>query len=201
MEDVAIYGMFDPRDGIIRYVGQTRQFPLKRRLWLHSSNAEAMRGNNLASHAARWILTLADDGVLPEITILEMTTRDAAMSRERFWIEHFVVEGADMVNSTFCQESVSSQYWRSVFEERIEQIRRESEQAPKYVARPIEPEKADMIRAFRESLGISQTDLAKRLGYNNSTVSLWESCKRSPPPGIDVLLDKVRADIESERRG
>jgi DNA-binding transcriptional regulator YiaG len=200
MEEVAIYGVFDPRDGIIRYVGQTKRFPLTRRLGAHCSVAKSMRGNQFASHLARWLVSLVDDGVRPEITILEMTTGDQALYRERFWVEHFMIEGADMVNSTFCQESVSNAYWKKRSEERSEELRRTNPPPPpRYTPVPITPERAQMIRSFREEFGLSQTALARRLGYTNGTISLWESCKRSPPPGLEILLDKVRADLQAER--
>jgi len=43
----------------------------------------------------------------------------------------------------------------------------------------------DRLRRLRESLGITQTELAKRVGLRNSTVCSWESGRTKPD--VDVL--------------
>lgn len=44
------------------------------------------------------------------------------------------------------------------------------------------------LKAHRESRGISQSELAKHIGINQSTISLWEDNKRTPTIENCVLL-------------
>lgn len=44
------------------------------------------------------------------------------------------------------------------------------------------------LKARREALGISQTDLARLLNVKQSTISLWESGKRAPRDPIAVSM-------------
>ena len=39
---------------------------------------------------------------------------------------------------------------------------------------------AEKIRYFRDKLGFTQTDLAKRLGISRSAVNAWEMCLSTP---------------------
>lgn len=52
----------------------------------------------------------------------------------------------------------------------------------------------DTIRAFREKLGLSQTEFAERLGRDNSTVSKWESGQKSPGKKSILLLKKLASE-------
>lgn len=45
---------------------------------------------------------------------------------------------------------------------------------------------SDEIKRLRQSFGISQTELGKRMGVRQSTVAMWEIGKNSP--GYDMLL-------------
>ena len=44
------------------------------------------------------------------------------------------------------------------------------------------------LKIHRESRGISQSELAKHIGINQSTISLWEDNKRTPTIENCVLL-------------
>lgn len=62
-----IYVLKDPRDGAIRYCGQTA-YALRTRLWRHCSDAKKYRGKR---HLANWISGLLDGGLLPVMEVIE----------------------------------------------------------------------------------------------------------------------------------
>jgi hypothetical protein len=76
-----IYGLVDPRDNQIRYVGKTVE-PAKR-LYMHIWSARSGRFDN---HRDRWIRRVLALGLEPSMTILETTTRERWQERERYWI-------------------------------------------------------------------------------------------------------------------
>lgn len=51
------------------------------------------------------------------------------------------------------------------------------------------------IKALRERMGLNQTDFAKEVGVDQSTLSLWESGGRSPV-GQRVLQRLFELDAE-----
>lgn len=54
----------------------------------------------------------------------------------------------------------------------------------------------DRMRAERERLLLSQKELAKRAGISQSTISLWESGKRTPER---ETMRKVKRVFDEER--
>jgi hypothetical protein len=78
-----IYGLVDPRDEMVRYVGFTAQ-SLQVRLTEHLS--ESRRG---AAGKGAWIRELVSAGLQPRIAQLELTARNTWQERERWWISHF----------------------------------------------------------------------------------------------------------------
>jgi DNA-binding transcriptional regulator YiaG len=55
------------------------------------------------------------------------------------------------------------------------------------------------IRALREALGMTQAQLAERIGVDKMTVARWEWGKLRPRPAAVAALDRVRR--EAGRRG
>jgi transcriptional regulator with XRE-family HTH domain len=53
---------------------------------------------------------------------------------------------------------------------------------------------ADELRRWREGRGISQSDLARRLGVDRVTVARWETGARQPPPFLRLALDALSAE-------
>lgn len=74
-----IYGLTDPRTGVIRYVGKTI-LAMHKRLRLHESDGR----RNIHRRCARWIRGLQSAGLAPGIVSLEVT-EDA--QREVWWID------------------------------------------------------------------------------------------------------------------
>lgn len=87
-----IYGLIDPRDGTLRYVGKADK--PGRRLQAHLFHAK----HNQLTHKARWIKGLLEAGVAPEMTILEIVPLDDWQEAERFWIAYLRAIGCELVN-------------------------------------------------------------------------------------------------------
>lgn len=72
--DVAVYGLIDPRNGELRYVGKA--VDPQKRLWIHLSIARTNRYGSL--HVKHWIQSLLAVGLRPEIEVLEPHALPAA---------------------------------------------------------------------------------------------------------------------------
>lgn len=82
-----IYALIDPRTGVTRYVGKTLN-SLQRRLTGHVSEARSKRrcGKRLC-YKDNWILQLVDNGLRPEIVLLETLEEGVDwIEREIYWI-------------------------------------------------------------------------------------------------------------------
>lgn len=89
-----IYVLRDPRDGAIRYVGQTVQ--PKERLQAHM--ADTRKGCQYRCH--RWTRALVAAGFLPIMEIVEHIPGEQADAAEIRWIAHYRGLGADLTNHT-----------------------------------------------------------------------------------------------------
>ncbi len=91
-----IYMLVDPRDSVVRYVGQTIQ-ETKQRLAEHISLARRKKIKNI--HVYNWIRQLLNLNLVPEIYILEDNLDNAIITdREKYWINHLKNLGADLTN-------------------------------------------------------------------------------------------------------
>ena len=79
VKSVFIYGLRDPRDGQIKYVGKTKD--LKQRMKDHLKDAKR---RNTPKNA--WLLKLQRLGLRPEMIVLEEVPRDKWVEAERRWI-------------------------------------------------------------------------------------------------------------------
>lgn len=88
-----VYGLIDPRNGQIRYVGKSTSG--SRRPFQHGQPYSL----KLPGHKTNWLRQLAAEGLRPEVVILDdsPTSLDAA---EQFWIAYFRFVGADLTNHT-----------------------------------------------------------------------------------------------------
>lgn len=92
--DISIYGLFDPRDGELRYVGKAKN-PAKRLI-------EHMFDSQLKSktHRNHWLKTLKVGGLKPMMVVLEKCESSVWQQCEIFWIRFCKRMGCDLVNST-----------------------------------------------------------------------------------------------------
>lgn len=87
-----IYGLCDPRDGLIYYVGKSNA--PQRRFIQHLEDKDS----NVRKVA--WIDGLTAAGLKPEMRILEAVPRSEWAQAERAWIAHGINEGWPLTNLT-----------------------------------------------------------------------------------------------------
>jgi hypothetical protein len=89
-----IYGLTDPRDNLIRYVGKTTDRAKRLRAHLYA----ARRGRTY--RLPKWIRKLEAEGVKPSMVTLEECDAASVDERERFHIARLRSEGFDLLNHT-----------------------------------------------------------------------------------------------------
>lgn len=90
---VTIYGLIDPRNNELKYVGKTVK-SLSVRLSAHIS--ESKRDGK--SKRDRWVNKLSSLKLRPEIFVIETVESDSWKDAEKFWISYFKSLGCDLVN-------------------------------------------------------------------------------------------------------
>lgn len=88
-----IYGLVDPRNGELRYVGKTSQ-DLAARLASHISERK------LRYRRSRWVTSLHKSGMRPEIFEIETVPLSEWQAAEQFWIAYFLALGCRLTNGT-----------------------------------------------------------------------------------------------------
>ncbi|MHB1086139.1 MAG: NUMOD3 domain-containing DNA-binding protein [Minisyncoccota bacterium] len=91
-----IYGLADPRDGCVRYVGKTKG-ALRTRRNAHVSDVK--RGRTFIPRH-RWLKSLLDAGITPEIIEIDIVSTDGWQEAEQFWIAYLRSLGCDLLNAT-----------------------------------------------------------------------------------------------------
>ena len=82
MRTIYIYKLIDPITNNVRYVGKTTN--LVRRL-----NAHINRSKKNKYHSARWVNSLLEKGLKPEISIIEECNENNWEEREIYWISYY----------------------------------------------------------------------------------------------------------------
>jgi DNA-binding transcriptional regulator YiaG len=187
---VYIYGLIDPRDGQIRYVGATRT-ELKKRIVGHIQEARTYQDGHPAQWSRKnaWILDMLSDGAFPDVIVLQESDEENRKADEKTWITRLTDAGAMLLNC------------HGVPDTSAHMKQRLAEKKPLWQAMSITPPPSmppDELCARRQKLGMSQAALSRALGYSHSSVSLWESGKRTPPPGLAVLLDWLEREMSSD---
>ena len=88
-----VYGLVDPKDKQIRYVGWT--VDLVARLKEHMRKAHKRR-----THKNAWLLQLKNQGIQPDVTVLEQGSGDGWAFAERRWIAQLRAQGCRLTNAT-----------------------------------------------------------------------------------------------------
>jgi hypothetical protein len=88
-----IYGLVDPRDGQLRYVGKSCSGMARSRA--HLTPTELKESN----HKARWIRSLLKENLSPFAIILHLVgAREILAEAEVFWIAYFKAMGCPLTN-------------------------------------------------------------------------------------------------------
>jgi len=95
MSIVFIYGLFDPRNLELRYIGRTKH-PTYIRISQHVHEAK----KNNTTHKDRWVNQLLLEGLRPSVEILEECTEDNWSEIEQVWIAECKRFGLNLVNGT-----------------------------------------------------------------------------------------------------
>src|SRR5262245_2715591 len=88
---ICVYGLKDPRDGHLYYVGRTRNYA--RRL------THLCQPRSHSKRYMQWVKDLMRTGQVPISVILEETEFSALRQAERFWIEKSLESGQPLLNS------------------------------------------------------------------------------------------------------
>jgi len=91
---LVIYGLFDPRNGELRYVGRSTM-GLSRRVSCHLTPASLRQ----REHRAHWLRSLVEKGLRPEAIVLEEVDSTEALSEaEVHWIASMRAIGCRLTN-------------------------------------------------------------------------------------------------------
>ncbi len=93
-ETTFIYGLFDPRNYSLRYIGKSDNpdLRLKQHIFFATNNAETYKDN--------WIRSLLSEGLEPSCEILEEVSLDVWQDAEQAWIADCKRFGLNLVNGT-----------------------------------------------------------------------------------------------------
>src|SRR6266404_1076008 len=90
-----VYGLIDPRNGELRYVGEAKN--MKNRLAKHMTPSQLIGFN----HKKNWIKLLKTEGLKPEMIMLEEhPTLKSALEAEIDLVAYFKAIGCDLTNGT-----------------------------------------------------------------------------------------------------
>ncbi len=91
-----VYGLVDPRDGQLRYVGKSCSG--KRRARQHANPTRVIKD---FTHKGNWVKGLVAVGLRPEIEVLESVVDSQELDEaERFWIAYYRALGCRLTNLT-----------------------------------------------------------------------------------------------------
>lgn len=95
-----IYGLVDPRDNVVRYIGRSSNGLGRPKR--HFQGKEHLLYDD---HCHRWVRSLLSVGLVPKITIIEefaysQDINDVLNQAEIAWIQHYKESGVDLTNSS-----------------------------------------------------------------------------------------------------
>ena len=181
-----IYGLYDPRNGNLRYIGKTNN--LQKRFYGH--NLE--KGTN---HKHHWINGLKEQGLKPEMRVIETIENSNDLDwqeREIYWIKKSLDDGHPLTNLDSggksgmkkSQETSERIARANTGKKRSEETRLRISQSKSNPSQ----ETRDRIRASK--LGIMQSEETKR-----KRAESLRGKKRSPETRL-LLSQRRRATVE-----
>lgn len=115
---VYIYGLFDPRNLELRYIGRAKN--PQNRFYRHIHEAR----KSTATHKSAWIRGLLNDNLKPAIEILEECTEDNWQEIEQAWIAEAKEKGANILNETLGGEGLIGYVYSEEQKQHFSKIRK-----------------------------------------------------------------------------
>lgn len=107
--EVAIYTLIDPREpDEVRYVGMTSQ-TCEERLAQHIGSGRTASGRQ--THVRSWIKSLARDGVVPRMHVIEISPVAKWQELEKYWIADYRSKGHRLTNATAGGDGMVGRVW------------------------------------------------------------------------------------------
>jgi hypothetical protein len=89
-QKVYIYGLVDPDDGLVHYVGRTKK--------RHVRLEEHWRDRTTTGYKGRWLADLEGRGLFPRMVVFARVAAEDARAAETEWIERMSMEGHPITN-------------------------------------------------------------------------------------------------------
>lgn len=182
---VAIYGLSDPRDGMLRYVGKTSG-SVRRRLQCHVNDVRRGR-TYIPRH--KWLKELLDAAVCPEIFVIEEVNADSWQEAEQFWISYFKFLGCRLLNATSGGDGLSE--YKHTDETKIKQ----SKSALARYAKTGEREKTGI--AVKAAFSTDEGKASLRAGRQKVDASAYDHFRRWARSAENI--ERVRAMAVAKR--
>lgn len=190
METVFIYVLIDPESNQIKYVGKTTD--ITRRFRRHISERFLHD-----SYKDRWVRKLVDNGVVPEIEIVDEVDKSNWIYWEKFYISYFKYIGCLLTNGTVGgDEPPSTKGRKHTIESRLkmsntkkgmpipwlnngkERTKEHRENLSKSCKGRISPNKGNVYtKEHRDKLSNSSTvkKKVKQIDLNGNLIKIWDS--------------------------
>lgn len=159
-----IYALRDPRTDEVRYVGKS------------TSGLKRPESHFTFSHNLKvqdWVNELKSENLLPEIDILEECDDWPILTaKERFWIDHYLESGSNLLNDIFSDRNEKKQILLSKLEKEIEKKIEELESQLLYIKKKNDSLQSlgSFIAIMRKEKRITQKDLAELTGLSERTI-------------------------------
>ncbi len=115
---VKIYSLHHPVTGELRYIGKTCETNIKERLRTHVKSCFINK-----QHSACWIRSIIQDGLYPEIRIVDTVPENEWEIWEKYYIAYYKTKGYRLTNLTIGGNVTPALRGRRLSKEHIEKIR------------------------------------------------------------------------------
>jgi len=149
-----IYGLFDPRDGSLKYIGKTTN--VKKRFWKHLHD-------NSITRKTCWIKSLKSNDLIPEVEVLDEVNDEDWKFWEQWYIQYFQSLGCQLKNDPNCPggEGNIGMSGKKHKPETIEKMRASKLGNKNWLGKHHSEETKLIISRERKKLGFHQTDESK----------------------------------------
>jgi hypothetical protein len=97
---IFIYGLYDPRDREVRYIGKTTTGVYRINRHRNESSRRRLTGDRPSQYCQRWVDKIASDGYPFEWFVVSYSTKESLCDDEKSWIGFFKDMGCRLTNMT-----------------------------------------------------------------------------------------------------